>query len=234
MLFRRSKSRREGIPVWSVSLTKRVAGRAEIQKDYAAIVQNSDIRRFQVKMQQPTRVDGVQGTEDRQGNIDGSLDVEMGLVLGVLVLEILLVGLATQKLHGEICRGIVLKYLSDANDARLFCKLLKNLCLMTKGAYGCVEIAPVLRIDADATIVEAFSNLPWKQFLDRDNLLVLIIPGAIADAEASMAFLAPQDVASANSGALRQKGHFVPWDAIEATERTSRVACPFSPQAVLT
>jgi hypothetical protein len=154
-------------------------------------------------MQKLTNVDSVKGTEDRQGDVDRSLDVEMSLVPGVLVLEIFLVGLAPQILHRQICRVIILKYVAYPNDSRLFCKFVENFAFMTKTIYGRVEVAPVLRIDPDRTTSEALGNFPWKEFFDRDHLSIHIVPGAIADAETAVALLTPQDVAITNRSALR-------------------------------
>src|ERR1700730_6970217 len=167
-------------------------------------------------MQQPTSVDSVKGTEDGQGNVDRSLDVEMGLVPGVLVLEIFLVGLPPQILHGKICRVIILKHVSNSNDSRFFCQLSKNFSFMAKRIYGRVEVASMLWIDPDRTSIETLGDFPRKEFFDRDHLFIHIVPGAIADAEATMTLLTPEDIPIADGGALRQEGGFVPRDAIEA------------------
>jgi hypothetical protein len=157
----------------------------------------------------------------------------MSLVPGVLVLEIFLVGLAPQVLHRQIRRVIILKYVAHPNDSRLFCKFMENFAFMTKTIYGRIEVVPVLWIDPDRTTVEALGNLPWKEFFDRQHLFIHIVPGAIADAKASVAFLTPEDVATANGGALQQERGLVPGDAIEAAERADAVAPPLSPQAIL-
>src|SRR5260370_8760706 len=115
-------------------------------------------------MQQPTSVDSVQGTEDRQGNVDRSLDVEMGLLRGILVLEIFLVGLASQILHGKICCVIILKHVTNSNDSRFFRQLSKNFSLMAKTIYGRVEVTPKLCIDPDRTTIEPLTNLPSEAF----------------------------------------------------------------------
>jgi len=156
-------------------------------------------------MQEFASVNGGKGAEDRQGDVDRSLNLEIVLVLDILVLKILLVGLAPQILHRKICCIIILKYATNPNDSRLFGQFPEHFSFMTKRNYRCVEIITELWLDPDRTAIEAFSNFPRKELFDRDYLFVDIVPGTITDAETAVTLLTPQDIAIADRGPLGKK-----------------------------
>jgi hypothetical protein len=158
MLFRCGVPGRERPAVIATPLAKGVAGRAEVEQNNTAIIQDPDIGRLNIEMKKPPTVHSIERIEDGARDIDCDLDLEMGLTPGVLVIEILLVRLPTQELHRQICGVVVLKYVAHPNNAGLVGELPKNFTLMAKRVHGCVEVDLILRLDTDAAITQALGN----------------------------------------------------------------------------